>query len=86
MNPTESPSDNPGEAASQSPNRSEGRIPELDGLRGLAILAVLFSLYVYSQAAVTLLALVITFLLAAISWRFLEKPLIQRGHRLKYDA
>lgn len=39
----------------------------------------------WRQGAVTLLALVITLLLAGISWRYLEKPLLRRGHRRRYD-
>jgi peptidoglycan/LPS O-acetylase OafA/YrhL len=34
-----------------------------------------------STLMVTLIALATTLLLAQISWRFLEKPLIRRGHK-----
>jgi peptidoglycan/LPS O-acetylase OafA/YrhL len=35
-------------------------------------------------ASVTALALATTFALAALSWRFFEKPLVRRGHRYTY--
>jgi len=38
-----------------------------------------------AQAAVTLGALIVTIVLAAISWRFFEEPLVKIGHRFKYD-
>lgn len=41
-------------------------------------------LYTLKQLAVSILALLVTFLIASVSWRFFEKPLIQRGHRYSY--
>ena len=38
-----------------------------------------------TDALVTVLALVLTILLSAASWRFFEKGLIDRGHSLKYQ-
>jgi len=37
------------------------------------------------QVAVTLLALLATLAVAALSWRFFEKPLIRRGHSHLYE-
>jgi peptidoglycan/LPS O-acetylase OafA/YrhL len=37
------------------------------------------------QFAVTLVALILTFCLCQLSWRFFEKPLVQIGHRSKYE-
>jgi peptidoglycan/LPS O-acetylase OafA/YrhL len=37
-----------------------------------------------SDGAVTLAALLITLLLAALSWRFFEKPVIDWGHSFSY--
>jgi peptidoglycan/LPS O-acetylase OafA/YrhL len=44
--------------------------PQLYDLRGLAV---------------TLLALVLTIALAALSWRYFEHPLVRRGHRYSYN-
>lgn len=38
----------------------------------------------FSDFAVTILAFVVTWLLAALSWRFLETPIIRWGHSFKY--
>jgi len=35
-------------------------------------------------AAVTFLAAIITFAIAKLSWKFLEQPLLQRGHGFHY--
>lgn len=35
-------------------------------------------------AAVTLLAAVLTYVIARLSWQFFERPLLERGHRFKY--
>lgn len=45
-------------------------VPQLHDIRG---------------AAVSLLALLLTFAVAALSWRFFEKPLIRRGHSYNYE-
>ena len=42
------------------------------------------SLVVRRQAAAGILGIVLTFLIAALSWRFFEKPLVLRGHRHQY--
>jgi peptidoglycan/LPS O-acetylase OafA/YrhL len=42
------------------------------------------SLLVHRQAAAGMLGIVLTFLIAALSWRFFEKPLVLRGHRHQY--
>ena len=44
----------------------------------------LSSLLVRTQAAAGILGIVLTFLIAALSWRFFEKPLVQRGHRYQF--
>lgn len=41
-------------------------------------------IYNLSGVGVTLLALGLTFGIAALSWRYFEKPLIRRGHRYSY--
>lgn len=41
-------------------------------------------LYDFQGVAVTLLALALTLIVATISWRFFEKPLIRRGHSYSY--
>jgi peptidoglycan/LPS O-acetylase OafA/YrhL len=38
-----------------------------------------------ADACVTLLALLVTFALAIVSWRWLERPMISRGQRMNYD-
>ena len=38
------------------------------------------------QLAVSGAAVAITFLLASFSWIYFEKPLVQRGHRLRYET
>ena len=38
------------------------------------------------RAAVTLLATLVTLGIAALSWHFMEKPLIKRGHRFVYTS
>jgi peptidoglycan/LPS O-acetylase OafA/YrhL len=38
------------------------------------------------QLAVSGAAVAITFLLASLSWIYFEKPLVQRGHRLRYET
>jgi peptidoglycan/LPS O-acetylase OafA/YrhL len=40
----------------------------------------------WGQAATTALALVVTLLLARVSWVFFERPLIQYGHAYKYRS
>lgn len=42
------------------------------------------ALYDAKTVAVTALALCATLLVASVSWRYFEKPLIQRGHRYSY--
>jgi peptidoglycan/LPS O-acetylase OafA/YrhL len=42
------------------------------------------SLLVRRQAMAGILGIVLTFLIAALSWRFFEKPLVLRGHRHRY--
>ena len=37
------------------------------------------------QLSVTILALLLTFVLCWLSWRYFEKPLVQIGHRSKYE-
>ena len=37
------------------------------------------------QLAVSGLAVVVTFLLASLSWIYFEQPLVQHGHRLRYE-
>jgi peptidoglycan/LPS O-acetylase OafA/YrhL len=39
-----------------------------------------------SGAAVTLLAAALTYLCARLSWRFFERPLLERGRRFRYDV
>jgi len=39
-----------------------------------------------SGAAITLLAAAITYVCARLSWRFFEQPLLERGHRFRFDA
>jgi peptidoglycan/LPS O-acetylase OafA/YrhL len=39
-----------------------------------------------ADAGVTLLALFVTFALAVLSWRWLERPIVSLGQRIKYDA
>ncbi|MGB6545111.1 MAG: acyltransferase [Candidatus Acidiferrales bacterium] len=39
-----------------------------------------------SSTAVTLLAAATTYILARLSWRFFERPLLERGHRFRYDV
>jgi peptidoglycan/LPS O-acetylase OafA/YrhL len=39
-----------------------------------------------SGAAVTLLAAALTYLCARLSWRFFERPLLERGHRFRFAA
>jgi peptidoglycan/LPS O-acetylase OafA/YrhL len=41
-------------------------------------------LLIRRQAAAGILGLALTFLIAALSWRFFEKPLVLRGHRHRY--
>jgi peptidoglycan/LPS O-acetylase OafA/YrhL len=38
------------------------------------------------QLAVSGVAVAVTFLLASLSWLYFEKPLVQRGHRLRYES
>jgi peptidoglycan/LPS O-acetylase OafA/YrhL len=38
----------------------------------------------FSDFAVTILAFVVTWLLAVLSWRFLEMPIIRWGHSFRY--
>ena len=37
-----------------------------------------------ASAAVTILAAVLTYAIARLSWQFFERPLLERGHRFKY--
>jgi peptidoglycan/LPS O-acetylase OafA/YrhL len=39
----------------------------------------------WQAGAVTLLALAVTFAAAAVSWRWLERPLLKIGHRVSYE-
>ena len=54
------------------------------GLCHSLILHKLPSISSISGAAVTLLAFFLTYLLAALSWRYFEHPLLRRGHLYKY--
>jgi peptidoglycan/LPS O-acetylase OafA/YrhL len=39
----------------------------------------------WQAGAVTLLAVLVTALAARASWRWVEGPLVRRGHRVAYD-
>jgi peptidoglycan/LPS O-acetylase OafA/YrhL len=39
----------------------------------------------WSQFGITMLALLLTIVLCQLSWRYFEKPLVQIGHRSKYE-
>ncbi|MEQ1353433.1 MAG: acyltransferase [Candidatus Acidiferrum sp.] len=43
-------------------------------------------LYNFRQVAVSVFALLVTLGVAALSWRFFERPLIRRGHRYFYET
>jgi peptidoglycan/LPS O-acetylase OafA/YrhL len=43
-------------------------------------------IYNAQGVAVTLLALALTLGVAALSWRYYEKPLVRRGHNYSYEA
>jgi len=87
-------------AAAWTPGR-DVRIPQLDGLRGLAILLYLFHQPVLmlshgwfqdqfpalrngTDLAITLVALIVTLLLATASWFLFEKPLVILARRARY--
>jgi peptidoglycan/LPS O-acetylase OafA/YrhL len=40
----------------------------------------------FSELSVTLLALLLTIVIARVSWRWLESPMIRLGHRVSYSA
>jgi peptidoglycan/LPS O-acetylase OafA/YrhL len=41
---------------------------------------------ILSDAGITALSLVLTIVLASLSWLYFEKPLLRRGHRYRYEA
>ena len=73
--------------------REMGRLSYCIYLIHLLILGLCHSLILHKlpsiasipSAAVTLLAFCITYLLAALSWRYVERPLLRRGHLYRYE-
>jgi peptidoglycan/LPS O-acetylase OafA/YrhL len=73
--------------------RNWGRISYCVYLIHLAILAACHLVLLHSQPRVsdwpgvltTMLAAALTWLVAQLSWRYFEKPLLDRGHRFKYE-
>jgi peptidoglycan/LPS O-acetylase OafA/YrhL len=56
----------------------------VNGLAHALVLRSVPALATVPAAALTAAALVVTFVLAELSWRLLEHPLVALGHRMRY--